>query len=199
MSKRILSDRLLMGILKMKVSSQLVPSEGASPVIASHARANVGVIGGIVRYTAGAVLSMPRLEEPVYDKDYLPENTNVVQSVAYTWLYNFKQFEYKVDPFRRGFLSWIRLVLAIAFFIGLPLVIVLGMAYGAILCIVKFCGVLDVTFELIKSALWVMLGLIGVILLAYFIYFVLAVIFGWQIKVPSLNIARPQTNSKDDL
>lgn len=140
---------------------------------------------------------MPTLEEPKFEEEYLPENSNIIKSIAYTWYYNYKKFEYSIDPFRRGFHAWIRLALSIAFFIALPIAVIIGTLYGVIYWLLQTVGRLlqtaETTLGVVKVTLWILLGVLGAILLGYLIYWVIALIFGLPIKLPSLNIVRQKT------
>lgn len=145
------------------------------------------VVGSVVNYVAGSVISMPKLEEPIFDEQFLPENVGPLRSILYTWSYNYRKFEYSVDPLRRGFAAWCRLALSISFFIVLPVSVVLGALFGLSVCIMKLCGVADALLGLIKSLVFVLLGVFGIVILLYLLYIVLAIICGWPIILPTFN------------
>ena len=179
-----------------KSPTQPVPVESESSAVVQHKTPSGNVVGGItrytarvVKYTAGVVLSMPTLEEPKFEEEYLPENSNIIKSIVYTWYYNYKKFEYSIDPLRRGFHAWIRLALSIAFFIALPVVVIIGTLYGVIYWLLQTAGI---TLDVIKATLLILLGILGAILLGYLIYWVVALIFGLPIKLPTLNIVQPK-------
>ncbi len=186
-----------------KSPTQPVPVESESSAVVPHKAPSRNVIGGItrytagvVKYTAGVVLSMPTLEEPKFEEEYLPENSNIVKSIAYAWYYNYKKFEYSIDPLRRGFHAWIRLALSIAFFIVLPVAVIIGTLYGVIYGLLQTAGRLlqtaETTLVVIKVTLFILLGVLGAILLGYLIYWIVALIFGLPIKLPTLNIVQPK-------
>lgn len=171
--------------------SELVVAEGRSPSEAGERvavpsptqsaepsrgkwRAFLGSIAAVVQTITESIRRMPELKEPVFDSAYLPENTNAVACVAYTWMYNFRRFEYAVDPMRRGFAAWVRLLLVILLFmllfIAIPLVVLCGVCWAVIYLCARLCGVAGAALGLVWNLSLLALGVVGIAVVLYLAY-----------------------------
>lgn len=167
--------------------SELVVAEGRSPSEAGERvavpsptqsaepsrgkwRAFLGSIAAVVQTITESIRRMPELKEPVFDSAYLPENTNAVACVAYTWMYNFRRFEYAVDPMRRGFAAWVRLLLFILLFIAIPLVVLCGVCWAVIYLCARLCGVAGAALSLVWNLSLLVLGVAGIVVVLYLAY-----------------------------
>lgn len=151
----------------------------------------------LVSCTVNSVSRMPDLKEPVFDPDYLPERAGAITSVLYSWSYNYRKLEYAVDPFGKGFMAWVRLFLALGFFIGLPVAAMVGLCWGTVIVLSRLCGVAEGALALIKSISLLLLGVIGVALLGYLAYFVVMVLMAKPVSLPKFIFVGKEATNDD--
>ena len=144
----------------------------------------------LVSCTVNSVSRMPDLKEPVFDPDYLPERAGAITSVLYIWSYNYRKLEYAVDPFGKGLMAWVRLFLALGFFIGLPVAAMVGVCWGAVIVLSRLCGVAGEALALIRMVCLLLLCIIGVAILGYLTYLIVMVLMGKPFRPPKFLVAK---------
>ena len=170
-----------------------------------HPPAPLGKFKGVFRIpavlvscTVNSVMRMPDLKEPVADPDYLIEHNGTIACVLYSWSYCYRRFEYAVDPFRKGFLAWLRLLFAFGFFLFMPVAILVGLCYGIVLVLSHLGGVVGEALALLKSVSLLLLGIIGVALLGYLTYIVIMVLMAKPVKLPKFMVAKESEERDND-
>ena len=141
------------------------------------------LVFGIVKRTAGSVVNMPVLEEPRFDANVLSDE-NIVSKVVYTWAYVFRKFEYAVEPTRRGFVAWFRIIFASLFYAGLPFLFLSALLSGCAYVVAQTLAITDLTVKIFWNVVIGMCLFLGAIFLGYIIYAVIAMLRRKPIKVP---------------
>ena len=149
-------------------------------------------ISAAASYPIRKVQSMPDLERPVADPQDLPENAaSWVSSSAAMWIWAWKTIEYKVDPMEKGFAAWVRLILSILLWIGLPTAFVVALLYTCTFVVVKLSGLAG---ELVRLMSWLMVGgiaFIVLVLLGYLVYAVVMTVKGKEIDKLKIRFRNP--------
>jgi hypothetical protein len=170
--------------------SDIVVKGDGLPVLTGSRWKMVRIPAALVACTVNSVRRMPDLEEPVANPDYLIERAGPIACVLYSWAYCYRKLEYAVEPFGKGFLAWLRLLLAFGFFIFAPVVVMLGLCWGAILVLSRLSGVAGEALSLTKSISLLLLGIIGVVILGYLTYVIIMVLMGKPFRAPKFMVAK---------
>ncbi len=151
----------------------------------------------LVACTVNSVSRMPDLKEPVADPDYLIENNGTIACVLYSWSYCYRRFEYAVDPFRKGFLAWLRLFFAFGFFLFMPVAVLVGLCYGTVLVLSHLSGVVGEALTFLKNFSLLLLGIIGIAILGYLTYIVIMVLMAKPVRLPKFMVAEENAKMGD--
>lgn len=150
---------------------EVVPSSGGQPVVMQSG----GVLQVLRRcfltvweYPLRPIRDLPVLKKPVADPCYLPQNTHnpifsVVQMTRWAW----KSVEFSIEPTRKGWVAWVRIILNLC----MPL-LVLGVVFCCLTWVVR--QMLDVSTEVTKLAAMSALGggtVLVLLLVLYFVHF----------------------------
>ena len=154
-----------------RMNDVVKPNENL-PVPAKRNWKVLKIPAALVSCTVNSVKRLPDLKEPVFDPYYLPERSGAIAAVLYSWSYNFRKFEYAIDPFGKGFRGWVRLFLGIVFFIGVPIAAMVGLCSGAAYVLACASNVVEQALALTWRVFLLLLSIIGVGLLGYLTYFV---------------------------
>lgn len=141
------------------------------------------LVFGIVRRIADPAMNMPILTEPRFDANILRDE-NMVSKVVYTWAYVFRKIEYAVEPTRRGFAAWLRIIFAFLFYAGLPFLFLSALLFGCAYVVAQMLAITDLTVKVFLNVVIGMCLLLGAIFLGYIIYAVIATLRRKTIKVP---------------
>lgn len=179
--------------------NDIVKSNENLPVPAKRDWQILKIPAALVACTVNSVRRLPDLKDPVFDPYYLPERSGAIAAVLYIWSYNFRKFEYAIDPLRKGFSAWLRLLFSFVLFIVAPVAAMVGLCYCTVLVLSHLGGVLGQTMVLTGKIAMLLLCVIGVALLGYLTYCVIMVLMGKPIRLPIPKILdREEKSEKDD-
>lgn len=137
-----------------------------------------------------SVVRMPDLEKPVYDDSRQLGKCSAVDLSLYSWSYAYRKLEYAVDFTGKGFAAWVKLLLSIVFFLGIPLF--------AIWMLIKFVGQFASLADVMASVAWsvslLIIALFVLGALGYVLYAVISILRGKPITVykPTFDIRSPE-------